>query len=329
MFGRKRTGGRRTSSPFALSEEKLLEMRPWFDARIDKAAPGSRKLAGALTMRALAGQAAGDFEGAFADADAAVAIGGLKPTMERQATMVLARAVIALERADRYEEVLERLGRVSIGRVDAATAQNLRIDRIQLLIQLGRPLEARALAHEVPLLVDPAHPNYRTALLARANILLDGGDPAGALDDVETAMDAGLDTDLAVEAANLGAYCVAVLGREDRIEQALAWANLACSPGIGADGPIGLARRETRAAVLTVAGRGGEAIPTLQEGLVFLEQNDAPDQSRAWSHAFLARAHLDVGSLDEARRHAQLADELAATEGTDLPVLDAVRHRLS
>lgn len=314
---------------FAVDEARLLKMRPSFDARIAGGRAKGKELAGLHALRALACHAAGDPEGAIADADAALAIDDLKPEAERQAVGALAKGVLILERADRYEEVLDLLERTSNGDLDATTAQNFRLERAQLLHHLGRPQEARALIRSTTLVVDPGGPGYRTALLARAGILLDGGDPAGALDDVDAATDLGLDADLAVEAANLGAYCIAVLGCEDRIEQALAWANLACSPGIGADGAIELARRETRAAVLTVGGRGAEAIATLEEGLAFLEQHEAPDASRAWSHAFLARANLDAGSLDEARRHARLADELATTERTPVPVLDAVRHRLS
>ncbi|MEZ5178767.1 MAG: hypothetical protein R2746_10945 [Acidimicrobiales bacterium] len=140
-------------------------------------------------------------------------------------------------------------------------------------------------------------------------------------------MAAGVDQEFVGVAANLGAYTIAVLGAEDRIEEALAWANLACTAVPGGAEPT-TALRETRAAVLAVAGRPAEALPDLQAGLAQIAEHQPDAPSIAWSHAFLARAHLDAGSVDLARDHAARAEELAARHDVPVPVLDAMRDRL-
>ncbi len=159
--------------------------------------------------------------------------------------------------------------------------------------------------------------------MVRAHLHLEDGDVDRALHDVDTALAHGVDDGDVAATANLGAYCIAVLGLHDRLAEAQAWSDLACSPGLGGRQP-GIAERETQAAVRTLTGRGAEAIPTLEEGLAFLHQAGRQGVEVGWSHMFLARAHLDAGNTIEARRHAAAAEDRHVVS----PVLDAVLELL-
>ena len=263
-----------------------------------------------------------DLAGALEDADAATALGELTTDQERAAAIVEAQAVSTLGLAGRREAALARLEALPTDGVAPERLDFARIERLRLLTALGRQDEIRALVREEPLEVPPG-PRYAERVLGRGRLLLDAGDAEGALADVDTALAAGLGAESARPAANTGAYAIAVLGRRDRLDEALAWANLVCSPGLDGAEP-GVAERDTRAAVLAVAGRGAEALADLEAGHAMVERLAPGGVAVGWSHAFLARAHLDAGHVDRARHHVEQAQAL----GARTPVLDAVCDRL-
>ncbi|MEZ5178768.1 MAG: hypothetical protein R2746_10950 [Acidimicrobiales bacterium] len=303
---------------------RMARVQPALDARL---ASGEEtdplKLTQMLVARALTRLAEDDRAGALEDADAAWALGVTTPDQDRACTVALAEAVKALGLADRREEALARLQAVDLEPLEPARRHLFGAHQVHLLLSLGRPEEAREVMRAVPMVVEPG-PGYAERLLARAAIRITSGDPNGSLEDVDAALAAGLAAERTRVAANLGAYAIAVLGGTDRLDEALAWANLACTPGLdGAE--AGLAERDTRASVLAVAGRGAEAIADLETGLARLSDSDPTDPAVGWSHAFLARANLDAGQLGRARHHTEQA--VAAQAST--PVLDDVRRRLS
>lgn len=317
---RKRAKPRGTTG---FGDKALIRMIPMLDASIEKHPDDHEKLVHCHKARALARWAQGDVAGALEDADRTLALGPANPGDERAMTVVQASAVVKLSLASRYDEALDRLTEQPTTGLDVSNAQHMRLTRAELLMRLGRAEEARAVLRETPIEVHPDQPRYAAALVGRAHLRLEIGDVAGALTDVDTALAHGVDDDDVGKTANLGAYCIAVLGLHDRLAEAQAWSDLACSPGLGGRQP-GIAERETQAAVRTMAGRGAEAIPTLEEGLGFLERAGRSGVEMGWSHMFLARAHLDAGNTAEARRHAEAALERQAVS----PVLDDVLARL-
>lgn len=323
MFRKKRPNDPAENIEAMMSQ--VRELRPALDARIDDESgatdPATR--AQLLVARAVSRLADRDHTGALQDVDAASSLGEVPPKLERAAAVVLAQAVVHLGLAERRTEALARLEALPTEGVAPERLQHARLERVRLLAGLGRHDDARAVILEGPIDIPPG-PRLGERLLARAQILLMAGDAERSLADVDAALAAGLGPESARTAANEGAYCIAVLARADRLEEALAWANLACSTGT-AGAPAGAAERDTRAAVLAVAGRGAEAIPDLDAGLAALTRTGDAGPALGWSHAFLARANLDAGHVDRARKHLEQARAASART----PVIDAVARDLA
>ena len=84
------------------------------------------------------------------------------------------------------------------------------------------------------------------------------------------------------------------------------------------------ANMDTRGCVLAMMGRGQEAVPLLERGLVGIEALGLGDEERGWCHSFMAKAYLDSGAESEARSHAHIA----AGFGVSIPALQEVQERL-
>ncbi len=320
MFRKKRNPAR---SPEAVKDQ-MQRMRPALDARLasgEETDPA--RLTQMLLARALTRVVEEDLAGALEDADSATALGVLTTEQERSAAIVESQAVSRLGIAPRWEAALARLEALPTDGVGGERLEFARLERMRLLSLLGRHREVRALVRTAPWDVQPG-PQHAERLLARALIRLSAGEAEAALHDVDAALAARLAAEHARTAANTGAYCIAVLALTDRLAEALAWADLACSVGLDGAEP-GVAELDTRAAVRAMAGRGAEVITALEAGLAHIERADPTSPGIGWSHAFLARAHLDAGHHEQARHHA----DQAVTVGARTPVLGEVRRRLA
>jgi hypothetical protein len=130
--------------------------------------------------------------------------------------------------------------------------------------------------------------------------------------------DPGLDPLFLVGVKGTAAYYIAVLGVADRYDEAdrLSWEAVSADPSD--------ANMDTRGCVLAMMGRGQEAVPLLERGLVGIEALGLGDEERGWCHSFMAKAYLDSGAESEARSHAHIA----AGFGVSIPALQEVQERL-
>jgi len=145
--------------------------------------------------------------------------------------------------------------------------------------------------------------------LERAMAKLAAHDGLGALRDADAALalarnEANGPEPLAL-AQNMVAWVVALTMVEARFAEALALVDQALAAQ-----PDSEAIQGTRWAMLTVVGRGPEAIEGHQAILAL--GDDVLGDDRGVSHSFLARSYLDAGDLDQARHHLREADRLGA-----------------
>jgi len=145
--------------------------------------------------------------------------------------------------------------------------------------------------------------------IARAMAKLAEADGPGALAEADAALAAaraeGDQGEQLALALNMVAWVVALTLVEPRFAEALALADQAVALQ-----PDSEAFQGTRWAMLTVVGRGAEAIEGHQAILAL--GDDVLGADRGVSHSFLARSYLDIGDLDQARHHLREADRLGA-----------------